>query len=79
MIGVLLAPALGWLMPRAWTVVVAAALPILELWIFAGLGSYTRDGAENWGLVIYPYFSLAAAIFALVALLLRRRRERRRA
>lgn len=79
MFSLLLAPASGWFFPRHWTLAAAALLPVAEMWATSGLGSYDRNGYENWGLLALPFLCAFALALAYIALRTRKGRDRRRA
>ena len=72
-----LAPVLGWFLPSRWTLAAAAVLPVAEMWATSGLGSYDRDGYENWGLFALPFLCALSLLLAYISLRARRRRAAR--
>lgn len=75
LVSLLLGPLLGYAIARRWTIVVGLALPVLEMWIRDGLGSETREGFENWGLVVLPLACLLTGALTAGAVALARRRR----
>jgi hypothetical protein len=78
MFSMAIAAAAGFLTARWWTLGLALVLPIVELWVWSGLGSYDRNGYENWGLVALPFWCLACLAVTAGAVALGRGRRRRR-
>lgn len=78
MISVAIAATTGFLTARWWTFGLALVLPVVELWAWSGLGAYDRNGYENWGLVILPFWCLVALAVTAGAVAAGRRRRQRR-
>lgn len=79
MFWLVLTPLLLWFYPRFWLLPVALALPVVEFWLFWGLGSTGRDGFENWGLLALPVLCLLSLGAGISVLLQRRDHDRRKA
>ena len=77
MISWVLAPLLGWFVPRWGVAAACLVLPVIEYWAFSGLGSNDRNGYENWGLVVLPIMCLISGALAAATVAIRRRRIRR--
>lgn len=78
MVSAVIVAAVGFLTARWWTLGLALVLPVIEVWAWSGLGSYDRNGYENWGLLALPFVCLGSMAVTAVAVALGRRRRRRR-
>ena len=47
--------------PRWWVVGLGVVLPVFGYWVEEGLGGQSRDGYENWGLVVLPVVVVGCA------------------